>query len=83
MWDEYLKRMEAAGWLERRRSSTDERRVHVWLSPTGQQLQRQAAHIPGCVLAQSGLSLTELVSLNQQIKKLRGAMHASATPSNP
>ncbi len=78
-----LKRMEAAGWLERRRSSTDERRVHVWLSPTGQQLQRQAAHIPGCVLAQSGLSLTELVSLNQQIKKLRGAMHASATPSNP
>ena len=76
-----LKRMEAAGWLERRRSSADERRVHVWLSPAGQQLQRQAAHIPGCVVAQSGLSLGELVTLNQQIKKLRGAMHAPATPS--
>jgi len=78
-----LKRMEAAGWLERRRSSADERRVHVWLSPAGQQLQHQAAHIPGCVLAQSGLSLGELVALNQQIKKLRSAMHAPATPSTP
>lgn len=71
-----LKRMETAGWLTRQRSSEDERRVHVCLSPAGQQLQIQAAHIPGCVVAQSGLPLSDLFALNQQIKTLRTAMRA-------
>ena len=73
-----LKRMEGAGWLVRQRSSEDERRVHVCLSPAGRQLQARAAPIPGCVVAQSGLQLGELAALNQQIKKLRAAMHARA-----
>ena len=76
-----LKRLEAAGWLSRQRSSADERRVHVWLSPAGKQLQTRAAHIPACVVAQSGLPLRELVALNQQIKNLRSAMHAPIHPS--
>ena len=71
-----LKRMEAAGWLVRQRSSEDERRVHVWLSPTGQQLQAQAAFIPDCVVTQSGLPLGELVSLKHKIQQLRDAMQA-------
>ncbi len=71
-----LKRMEAAGLLTRQRCSEDERRVYVRLSPTGQQLQTRAAHIPGCLVRQIGLPLDELVALNQQIKKLRAAMHA-------
>jgi DNA-binding MarR family transcriptional regulator len=74
-----LKRMETAGLLVRQRSSEDERRVHVCLSPAGQQLQAQAAHIPGCVVAQSGLPLGDLFALNQQIKTLRTAMHAPTT----
>ena len=78
-----LKRMESAGWLTRQRSSEDERRVHVWLTPAGHQLQSQAAHIPGCVLAQSGLSLADLIGLNQQIKKLRSAMHAPGAATKP
>jgi MarR family transcriptional regulator, organic hydroperoxide resistance regulator len=73
-----LKRMEACGLLARKRSSEDERRVHVWLTSAGQQLQTQAAQIPGCVLARSGLQLDELITLNQQIKKLRTAMLAPA-----
>jgi DNA-binding MarR family transcriptional regulator len=73
-----LKRMEAAGWLVRQRSAEDERRVHVWLSTQGRQLQARAAHIPACVLAQSGLQLNELMVLNQQIKHLRGAMQTPA-----
>lgn len=76
-----LKRLEAAGWISRQRSIADERRVHVMLSPAGKQLQTQAAHVPGCVVAQSGLPLGELVALNQQIKKLRHAMHTPTTPS--
>lgn len=74
-----LKRMEGAGWLARQRSSEDERRVHVWLTPAGRQLQARAAHIPGCVLERSGLQLNELIALNQQIRQLRGAMLTSAT----
>ncbi len=78
-----LKRMESAGWLARLRSGEDERRVHVWLTPAGQQLQTQAAHIPGCVLAQSGLSLGDLIRLNQQIKQLRNAIHAPGASDKP
>ena len=72
-----LKRMETAGLLARQRSSEDERRVHVCLSPTGTQLQARVAHIPGCVVAQSGMALSELMALNQTIKQLRSALHGT------
>lgn len=71
-----LKRMEAAGWLVRQRSSEDERRVQLVLSPAGRQLQARAAHIPGCVASQSGMPLADIVALNQQLKTLRQAMAA-------
>ena len=70
-----LKRMEAAGWLVRKRSTEDERRVHVWLSPTGRGLQTQAAHIPECIMTQSGLSLGEMVTLKGEVQRLRDAMN--------
>lgn len=74
-----LKRLEAAGWLTRQRSSVDERRVHVWLSPAGKQLQGQAAHIPGCVATQSGLTLKEVRALKQQINQLRSSLQSPVT----
>jgi DNA-binding MarR family transcriptional regulator len=74
-----LKRMEAAGWLARQRSSEDERRVHVVLTPIGRALQARAAHVPGCVVAQSGLPLDEVIALNQKIRRLRTAMQVPAT----
>ena len=77
-----LKRMEVAGLLWRQRSSEDERRVHVGLTPAGLQLQTRAAHIPGCLVGQIGLPLNDLMALNQQIKKLRAALHAP-TPTAP
>jgi DNA-binding MarR family transcriptional regulator len=77
-----LKRMEAAGWLVRQRSSEDERRVHVALTPSGRTLQVSAAHIPGCVVAQSGIPLDEVVALNQQIRQLRACMQTPANLSN-
>jgi DNA-binding MarR family transcriptional regulator len=78
-----LKRMEGAGWLARQRSGEDERRVHVALTPAGRALQGQAAHVPGCVVAQSGLTLGEVMALNQQIRKLRAAMQTPAIPARP
>lgn len=78
-----LKRMETAGLLVRQRSNEDERRVHVCLSPAGKRLQAQAAHIPACLVDQSGLPLNELRALNQQIKSLRTAMQAPPTQPAP
>lgn len=72
-----LKRMEAAGWLTRERSSEDERRVHVLLTEAGRALQQQAAHIPGCVMAHSGLDVPALMALTRQIKDLRAGLHSA------
>lgn len=73
-----LKRMEAAGLVLRQRASEDERRVQVQLTAAGRALQQRAAHIPGCVLAHSGLTLAELRPLTQQIKTLRSGLQSAA-----
>lgn len=78
-----LKRMETAGLVTRQRSTQDERRVHVHLSAEGKQLEFRAVHVPGCVVAQSGLPLDELMALTRQIQKLRCAMSPpTSTPPN-
>lgn len=41
-----LKKLEAKGLVERRRSTEDERRVEVSLTPKGDELQDEAASIP-------------------------------------
>ncbi len=71
-----LKRMQASGWIERVRSAEDERRVHIHLTASGRALQQQAAPIPGCVAAQSGLPLPTLVALTRQIHGLRLGLQA-------
>ncbi len=78
-----LKRMEAAGWLLRQRSSQDERRVQVQLTAAGRDLQARAAHIPGCVLARSGLALPALVALTQQIQSLRDSVQNASRTQSP
>jgi len=44
-----LKRLEAAGLVERRRSAEDERTVLVSLSPKGKSLEAEARPIPGAL----------------------------------
>ena len=76
-----LKRMEAAGWLVRQRSAEDERRVQVSLSAAGHALRTRAATVPGCVVAQTGCKLPELMALTQQLQQLRTRMTALNSPS--
>lgn len=76
-----LKRMEAAGWLVRQRSAEDERRVQVSLTPAGHELRTRAATVPGCVVAQTGCKLPELMALTQQLQQLRTRMTALSNPS--
>lgn len=41
-----LKKMEGAGWIERRRSREDERSVRIFLTDEGRALKQKAADIP-------------------------------------
>lgn len=73
-----LKRMEAQDFLHRSRDPADERVVRVNLSDKGRALQQQAACIPTQVAAATGLSLTELITLREELKRLRAALDRSA-----
>lgn len=70
-----LKRMQAQGVIERRRSQADERVVELFLTPHGNQLKRKVAKIPTSVFASSGLNAkqarelrTSLQALTQQLR---------------
>lgn len=49
-----LKRMEAAGWVERRRDTRDERQVNVRLTASGMALRGPASAIPQAVFCAAG-----------------------------
>jgi DNA-binding MarR family transcriptional regulator len=66
-----LKRMEAAGLLQRERDAQDERCVRVVLTRTGRALRARAEPIPACVLAPSRLRPAEVQALAGQIRALR------------
>src|SRR5947199_7120656 len=66
-----LKRLEAAGFVKRTRSTEDERQVLVALTPQGQALKEKARTVPQSVLAASECSVAELVALKSEIVTLR------------
>jgi DNA-binding MarR family transcriptional regulator len=71
-----LKRLEASGLISRLRAVADERRVHIHLTVAGRKLKTRAARVPGCVLAASQCSLSELVQLTKQVRDLRDRLAA-------
>ena len=71
-----LKRLEARGLVERRRSAADERVVEVFLTTEGKRLKRRAADIPACMLERTGLSLTELAALRATLLDLTRRLRA-------
>ena len=66
-----LKRLEASGYVQRRRDSVDERRVLLLLTPAGRALKAGAAKVPQQVLCASACSIDELTALTQRLKTLR------------
>lgn len=79
-----LKRLEGHGLVERRRSTTDERVVEVFLTAAGKRLKRRAADVPRCVFEQAGLSLAELAKLRTTLQALTGRLRADpADPADP
>ena len=73
-----VKRLEAAGLVERRRGSDDERTVYVRLSDSGRALESRARSVPGamasCLLAGAG----EYPSLKETLTGLLSRLESSA-----
>ncbi len=67
-----LKRLEAAGLIQRERDSADERRVIVSLTAEGRKLREKAADVPHRVAAATGCSLSEIADLKNRLQRLRG-----------
>jgi DNA-binding MarR family transcriptional regulator len=82
-----LKRMAAAGLLSRERAQDDERRVEIWLSDAGKQMQAAARSIPETLACASACSLEELTTLTQTLSQLRSqlrnALPDASNLSNP
>jgi DNA-binding MarR family transcriptional regulator len=63
-----LKRLETTGYVERKRSTADERALEVRLTPAGRELRAEAEKIPHRIVERLGLPVSELESL-------RGSLH--------
>ena len=69
-----LKRLEAIGYLTRRREASDERQVRVRLTNAGRALRKQARDIPRCILEATGLSPADLRRLRREIAAMRQSL---------
>ena len=69
-----VKRMEQAGLLERRRSTLDERQVHVWLTEAGRALLIRCTCLGETLVEHSGMTMEQFVALNEKIRALQMAL---------
>jgi DNA-binding MarR family transcriptional regulator len=72
-----LKRLEAAEFIKRTRSTEDERKVLIALTPRGQALREKARAVPQAILAASACSLTELSAMKNELVALRDRLNAA------
>jgi len=69
-----VKRLEAAGFVDRQRNPADERQVHVLLTDKGRALQGETGCLAETLLGRSGMSVEQIRALNAQVKALRDAL---------
>ena len=72
-----LKRLEARGIIERRRSKEDERVVEVHLTAEGKRLRRKATEVPRAMVKCAAMSLAELAALRGQLHALTNQLRSS------
>ncbi|HEY0852605.1 MAG TPA: MarR family transcriptional regulator [Bradyrhizobium sp.] len=72
-----LKRLEAAGFVKRTRSTEDERQVIVALTSQGGALKEKARSLPLSILAASECSVAELAALKKEVESLRDKLNAA------
>ncbi|MGL4305525.1 MAG: MarR family winged helix-turn-helix transcriptional regulator [Mycobacteriaceae bacterium] len=76
-----LKRLETAGFVQRLRSSNDERQLNVMLTDKGSSLREQAKPIPAEVISLLGMSISELSNLHSVLTKVIAATQYSKANS--
>lgn len=69
-----LKRLEARGYVSRRRSTTDERAVIVSLTNEGRDLREKALSVPSCIANCISMDPSEAVQLKALLEKLIGSL---------
>ncbi|AXQ31569.1 MarR family transcriptional regulator [Solimonas sp. K1W22B-7] len=69
-----VKRLEQAGFLSRQRNPKDERQVTVRLTDKGKELQRETGCLTDALLRKSGMTVKEIIALNEQVRTLRDAL---------
>lgn len=74
-----LKRLEAAGLVQRVRDQEDERQVRIRLTKAGQALKEKARAIPEAILCATGRPRPELRALNQELLRLRDQLNEAET----
>ncbi|MFC1434379.1 MarR family winged helix-turn-helix transcriptional regulator [Streptacidiphilus sp. N1-3] len=72
-----LKRLDAAGLVQRTRNPEDERSVIVRLTSAGSALRERAQQVPRTIAASVGLDLDELQSLHGMLGRLTEHLDAS------
>lgn len=65
-----LKRLQAAGLIERVRDSHDERALQITLTPEGMALRKQAELVPAQVVARLGMPVGDLEDLRDRLSEL-------------
>jgi len=68
-----LKRLEALGFVTRRRSVGDERMLEITATDAGRDLRAQAETIPPRIVEQLGMSIAELETLRRSLHKVIAA----------
>lgn len=72
-----LKRLEAVGYVTRRRDSQDERVLMVTLTPAGRALRAEAEKIPLAIVERLGMGLDELQRLHESLTRVIEASRAA------
>lgn len=73
-----VKRLEAAGLLDRARNPADERQLEVRLTKKGKDMQKKSGCLTATLLERSGLQPKDLIALNQQVLRLREGLTRGA-----
>lgn len=77
-----LKRLEAARYVTRRRSTDDERLLEVELTDTGRALRADAEKIPYAIVERLGLPVSDLEDMHTSLSRvIRAATAPAASPA--
>jgi DNA-binding MarR family transcriptional regulator len=73
-----LKRLAAAGYVERRRRTDDERSVEITLTESGRELKKQVGEIPQVIVDAYNLDADDFVSLRATLRELAESVAATS-----